>query len=172
MQEMKDFNLWPDVVCYTIVMDSLVTVNCPEQAMDVFKEMIFVAIVPDTACCTVLVILWKKNCSCFPDTLTYATLIVGLCWDSRVEEAFGVLDYMLEDGCLPNVYTYTPIVNAYCSMGKLCQAKDLVKTMENTSCLPNNVTYNALIKAFCKIGAFDEVEKLLEESQRNIWMPD
>ncbi|KAK8963180.1 hypothetical protein KSP40_PGU003242 [Platanthera guangdongensis] len=188
MQEMKDFNLWPDVVCYTIVMDSLVMVNRTEQALDVFKEMIFAAIIPDTACCTVLVklysvclkqfdsayevILWMKNCGCFPDTFTYTTLIVGLCWDGRVEEAFGVLDYMLEDGCLPNVYTYTPIVNAYCSMGKLSQAKNLVKTMESTGCLPNNVTYNILIKAFCKIGALDEVEKLLEESQGNGWKPD
>ncbi|KAI0500343.1 hypothetical protein KFK09_018555 [Dendrobium nobile] len=187
-QEMKYFNLWPDMVCYTIVIDSLVMENRPEQALAVFQEMITAGLAPDTACCTVLVklysfclkqfdsafeiILWMKKFGCSPDTFTYSTLIAGLCWDERVEEAFGVLDCMLDDECPPNVYTYTPIVNAYCSMGKLNEAKNLVKTMENTGCLPNSVTYNVLIKAFCKIGAFDEVDEVLEKSGLNGWKPD
>ncbi|XP_020574583.1 pentatricopeptide repeat-containing protein At5g65560-like [Phalaenopsis equestris] len=188
LQEMKDFNLRPDMVCYTIIMDSLVMANRPEQALAIFEEMISTGLAPDTACCTVLVklysfylkqfdsahevILWMKKFGCSPDTLTYTTLITGLCWDYRVEEAFRVLDSMADDECQPNVYTYTPIVYAFCCMGKLNDARNLVKAMISKGCFPNSATYNILIKAFCKIGAFDEVDELLEESKHNGWKPD
>ncbi|PKA49911.1 Pentatricopeptide repeat-containing protein [Apostasia shenzhenica] len=187
-REMKDLNLRIDVVCYTTVMDSLVTSNCHEQALAVFEEMMLDNVAPDKACCTVLVkmyslhlkqfdsayevIHWMRNCGCFPDVVTYTTLIVGLCWDGRVEEAFGVLDHMLDAECMPNVYTYTPIIQAYCSMGRIPEAKRLVKAMEGAGCLPNNVTFNILIEAFCRIGAFDEVNKVLKESKLKHWKPD
>ncbi|KAG0485221.1 hypothetical protein HPP92_009300 [Vanilla planifolia] len=188
LQEMKDLPLWPDVVNYTIAIDSLVMADLPVQALSVFKEMISTGLAPDSAFCTVLVklycfhlkdfasacevIMWMKNHGCNADTLTYTTLINGLCLDGRVEQALGVLDYMLEDECPPNVYTFTPIVHAYCSKGRLYEAKELMSTMENVGCLPNNVTYNVLIEALCRNGEFGEVDKVLRDCKQNGWKPD
>lgn len=180
-REMKeDFHCRPDVVCYTTVVDSLARANRLEEAVAVFEEMISAGVIPDSAAYTVLVKLyschlkwfdsayevigWMVKCGCAPDVITYSTLIAGLCWAGRVEEALGVLDLMLEEECRPNVHTYTPIVQAYCSRGRIEEARRLVDAMDATGCPPNTVTYNVLIQALCKIRAFEEVEKLLEHS--------
>ncbi|XP_010906516.1 uncharacterized protein [Elaeis guineensis] len=184
----EDFHCHPDVVCYTTVVDSLVTANRPEEALAVFEEMVSSGVIPDTAAYTVLVklyscylkrfdsayevIRWMVKCGCVPDVITYSTLIAGLCWADRVEEALGVLDQMLEEECRPNVHTYTPIVQAYCSRGRIEEARRLVDAMDAIGFPPNTVTYNVLIQALCKIRAFDDVEKLLEHSDAKGWKPD
>lgn len=112
------------------------------------------------------------RCGCPPDVVTYSTLITGLCWAGRVEEALGVLDLMLEDQCRPNVCTYTPIVHAYCSIGRIEEAKQLVNAMGAVGCPPNTVTYNVIVEALCMVGALDEVGNLINDSVSNGWKPD
>nr|UPT48750.1 pentatricopeptide repeat protein AaPPR733 [Agave angustifolia]UPT49283.1 pentatricopeptide repeat protein AaPPR133 [Agave angustifolia]UPT49375.1 pentatricopeptide repeat protein AaPPR345 [Agave angustifolia] len=187
-REMKYFYCRPDVVCYSTVIDSLVVWNRPREALAVFAEMIVLGMDPDLACFTILVKLyscclkqfalaydvigWMVKCGINPDVIAYSTLITGLCWAGRAEEALGVLDWMLEEKCVPNVHTCTPIVQAYCYTGRIESAKSFVVTMERVGCWPNTVTYNVLIEALCKVRAFDEVEKVLGESRMKGWEPD
>ncbi|CAL9174724.1 unnamed protein product [Musa hybrid cultivar] len=188
LREMKDSPCRPDVVCYTAVVDSLASSGRASEALEVFEEMVSSDVAPDTAAFTVLVKLyacclmqfdaayevvrWMVTCGCAPDVVTYSTLIAGLCWAGRVEEALGVLDQMLEEECRPNVYTYTPIVHAYCSRGRVEEAKRLLNTMEVVGSPPNAVAYNVLIESLCKTGAFKEVEKLIKDSSLKGWEPD
>ncbi|WOK92492.1 pentatricopeptide repeat-containing protein [Canna indica] len=188
LREMKSFSCRPDVVCYTAVIDSLASSGRPAEALAVFEEMASAGAAPDAAAFTVLVKLyacclmqfdvayevvrWMVKSGCAPDVVTYSTLIAGLCWAGRIEEALGVLDLMLEEECRPNVYTYTPIVQAYCCRGRIKEAKRLLNTMEAIGCPPNTVTFNVLIEALCKIAAFDEVEMLMKDCALKGWEPD
>nr|CAD1833612.1 unnamed protein product [Ananas comosus var. bracteatus] len=148
-REMKSFRRAPDLACYTTVVHSLVTARRPTPLSR-----------------------WMARCGCPPDVVTYSTLITGLCWAGRVEEALGVLDLMLEDQCRPNVCTYTPIVHAYCSIGRIEEAKQLVNAMGAVGCPPNTVTYNVIVEALCMVGALDEVGNLINDSVSNGWKPD
>nr|CAD1833594.1 unnamed protein product [Ananas comosus var. bracteatus] len=171
-REMKSFRRAPDLACYTTVVHSLVAARRPHAALSVFKEMASSG--------------WPRTPFRFglrggevdgevrvpPDVVTYSTLITGLCWAGRVEEALGVLDLMLEDQCRPNVRTYTPIVHAYCSIGRIEEAKQLANAMGAVGCPPNTVTYNVIVEALCTVGALDEVGNLINDSVSNGWKPD
>jgi pentatricopeptide repeat protein len=105
------------------------------------------------------------------DVGTYSTLVTGLCRAGRVGEAWGVLEWMLEEGCRPMVQTYTPIVQGYCREGRVEDAKELMATMERAGCPPNVVTYNVLIRALCDVARFEEVSHILTESRTKDWTP-
>lgn len=187
-KEMKFVNCKADIVCYSTVIDSLVRFNRPKEAKVIFGEMVVLGLHFDLACYTILVKLYSCCLREFdlayevmrvmarngisPDLITYSTLITGMCWDLRIDEALDVLDWMIEVDCIPNAYTFTPIVQAYCYVGKIKEAKKLLATMEKIGCLPNVVTYNILIEALCKDRKFDEVEKVFNESRMKSWEPD
>lgn len=105
------------------------------------------------------------------DVGTYSTLVTGLCRVGRTGEAWGVLEWMLEEGCYPMVQTYTPIVQGYCHEGRVEEAMEVMATMERAGCPPNVVTYNVLIRALCDAARFDEVKQVLAESRSKDWTP-
>jgi len=109
---------------------------------------------------------------CRPDTITYSTLIAGLCRVGRIEEAWGVLDKMDEENCPPTVRCYTSIVLGYCDEGRIDEAKGLIEKMGSFGCPPDNVTYTILIGALCQRGEFDTVEKVMGESELEGWEPN
>lgn len=186
--EMRCSNCDINVLCYNTVINALVMSGRAKDAQDLFDEMLMSGVAPNVSSFNILVKLhcWFskkfdlayevmakiKEFGFRPDSTTYSTVITGLCKAGRLEEAWGLLDFMIEEKCTPTVCTYTPIVEGYCLQGKIEEAKELMTTMESLGCTPNTVTYNILTRALCKAGRFDEVEKILEESQTKGWTPN
>ncbi|KAJ3676679.1 hypothetical protein LUZ60_004091 [Juncus effusus] len=186
--EMKEFKIHPNVLCYNTVINALAKSGHIKEAHNLFDEMLHLGITPNLSTFNIFVKLRSFYPKQFdlaysyiekmiefgfePDSTTYSTLITGLCKTGRVEEAWGILDFMLTQNCTPTVCTFTPIVQAYCSQGKIEEAKNLMIKMENLGFPPNTITYNILINALCKISRFDQVEKLLEDSESKNWIPN
>ncbi|OAY76646.1 Pentatricopeptide repeat-containing protein, partial [Ananas comosus] len=182
--ELKGSECSPNVLCYNTVINALVIADRPREAQAMFDEMLLSGVAPNVSSYNILVKLhsWcskqfdlayeviarMRACGFTPDSTTYSTLICGLCRAGRIGEAWGVLDWMLEEKCRPTVHTYTPIVLSYCSEGQIEEAKTLMAAMESVGCRPNTVTYNILIRALCNAGRFDEVEQFLVER----WTPN
>ncbi|XP_051213875.1 uncharacterized protein [Lolium perenne] len=177
----------PNVLCYNTLVNALAEAGRLEEARVAFDEMLAAGVAPNASSLNILVklhswrsarfdlayrdILRMRDLGVEADVGTYSTLVTGLCRAGRVGEAWGVLDWMLEEGCRPMVQTYTPIVQGYCREGRVEEAKELMATMERAGCPPNVVTYNFLIRALCDAARFDEVRQVLTESRAKDWTP-
>ncbi|KAJ0051605.1 hypothetical protein Pint_01489 [Pistacia integerrima] len=51
---------------------------------------------------------------CRPNSVTFSTLIHGLCEVGRLEEAFSLREEMCEKGCQPSTQTYAVLIKALC----------------------------------------------------------
>uniref|UniRef100_A0ACD5U7L1 Uncharacterized protein n=1 Tax=Avena sativa TaxID=4498 RepID=A0ACD5U7L1_AVESA len=177
----------PNVLCYNTLVNALAEAGRVEEAYGAFDEMLAAGVAPNASTLNILVklhswrstrfdlaykdILRMREIGVEADVGTYSTLVTGLCRAGRVGEAWGVLEWMLEEGCRPMVQTYTPIVQGYCREGRVEEAKELMATMERAGCPPNVVTYNVLIRALCDAARFDEVTQVLMESTSKDWTP-
>ncbi|RLN16511.1 pentatricopeptide repeat-containing protein [Panicum miliaceum] len=169
----------PGVLCYNTLLNALAEHGRAAEARGVFDGMLAAGVAPTASSFNILVKLYAWRTAEFhlaydeihgmrghgvvPDVGTYSTLVTGLCRAGRLDEAWGVLDWMLQEGCRPMVHTYTPILQGYCRNGHIEEARKLIDFMEGAGCPPNSVTYNILIKALCDDGRFDEVEQVLDE---------
>ncbi|XP_062218690.1 pentatricopeptide repeat-containing protein At5g64320, mitochondrial-like isoform X2 [Phragmites australis] len=177
----------PNVLCYNTLLNALAEAGREGEARKAFDEMLAAGVLPNASSLNILVKLYAwwavefdtayelifrlRGFGVEADVGTYSTLITGLCRAGRLDEAWGVIDLMLEEGCLPLVHTYTPIVQGYCREGRIEEAKKLIAGMECFGCPPNVVTYNVLIRALCDDARFDEVREILAESTTKGWKP-
>lgn len=177
----------PNVLCYNTLFNALAEAGRVGEAVVAFDEMLAAGVAPNVSSLNILVklrswwsarfdlvykeIIQMRKIGVEADVSTYSTLITGLCRAGKVSEAWGVLDWMLEEGCLPMVHTYTPILQGYCREGRVEEAKELMELMERVGCPPNVVTYNILIRAMCKDDRFDEIKQVLKESRTKGWKP-
>ncbi|KAH0865294.1 hypothetical protein HID58_082505 [Brassica napus] len=103
-----------------------------------------------------------------PGTVTFSTLINGLCLEGRVSEAvelvgrrvseaMALIDRMMENGCQPDLFTYGPILNRMCKSGNIASALDLIRKMEHRKVKLNAAIYNIIIDSLCKDGSLDEM---------------
>nr|TKW38867.1 hypothetical protein SEVIR_1G142800v2 [Setaria viridis] len=169
----------PSVLCYNTLLNALVEDGRAAETRKVFDEMLATGVAPNVSSFNILVKLYAWRTVEFhlaykeihgmrvhklePDVSTYSTLVTGLCQVGKLDEAWGVLDWMLQEGCCPMVHTYTPIVQGYCREGRIEEARKLIDFMEDSGCPPNAVTYNVLIRALCDDARFDEVKQVLAE---------
>ncbi|XP_073098671.1 uncharacterized protein [Elaeis guineensis] len=187
-RELQLFRSAPNALCYNTLINSLVVANRHAEAEVAFEEMVSSGVAPTTSSYTILIksrslhpslidstydiIQFMVRSGRHPDRVTYLTLIAGLCRAGRIEEAWGVLDQMLEERLMPTVEAYTCIVHGYCSAGRIEEAKRLMGTMEALGCRPDVVTYSILVEALCRTAEFEEVEKILRESASKGWKPN
>ncbi|KAM0838567.1 hypothetical protein ACQ4PT_060895 [Festuca glaucescens] len=114
----------PNVLCYNTLVNALAEAGRLEEARVAFDEMLAAGVAPNASSLNILVklhswrsarfdlaykdILRMRDLGVEADVGTYSTLVTGLCRAGRVGEAWGVLEWMLEEGCRPMVQTYTP----------------------------------------------------------------
>lgn len=169
----------PSVLCFNTLLNALAEDGRAAEARGVFDGMLAAGVAPNASSFNILVKLYAWRTADFPlaydeihgmrrhgvlpDVGTFSTLVTGLCRAERLDEAWGVLDWMLQEGCRPMVHTYTPIVQGYCRQARIEEATNLIHFMEAAGCPPNAVTYNVLIRALCDQARFDEVKQVLAE---------
>jgi len=87
-----------------------------------------------------------------PNVITYTApaLIAGFCKKGKLQEAFQLLDVMVEIVHQPSDITYNTLVDGFCKVGNLEKASELLQEMLEKGCRPDLIRYSTLIDGFCK----------------------
>ena len=93
--------------------------------------------------------------SVMPDTVTYNTLINGLC---KADKLAGALE--LFKGYMPDVFTYNILINGLCRANRDEDAFTVFKQMEGKGCNPNVVTYKMLMMSLSHKGRVSQAFQL------------
>jgi pentatricopeptide repeat protein len=75
-----------------------------------------------------------------PDTVTYNSLINGLCKKRALARTDELLQTMISEGHKPDVVTYTTLFVGLCKKGELEKAMELLANMISKGHKPNVVT--------------------------------
>ncbi|CAL5365129.1 unnamed protein product [Camellia sinensis] len=95
-----------------------------------------------------------------PDTVTYTTLIGGLCQARKLRDALFLFNEMQVHGQIPNLFTYSVLLDGLCKNQHLDEALALFKKLEKAGLAPDIVIYSNLIQGMCKAGKLDDARKL------------
>ncbi|XP_056845576.1 putative pentatricopeptide repeat-containing protein At3g16710, mitochondrial isoform X2 [Raphanus sativus] len=100
-----------------------------------------------------------------PDVFTFTSLLTGLCYRNRLDDAVALFVKMVEIGCCckPNVVTYTTLIHCLCKNRHVDHALDLFNQMETNGVRANVVTFNALVTGLCDCGRWGDLALLLRE---------
>ncbi|KAJ4728433.1 Pentatricopeptide repeat-containing protein [Melia azedarach] len=107
--------------------------------------------------------IMSKEDECKPNSVTFSTLIHGLCDAGRLEEAFSLKEDMCEKGCQPSTHTYTVLIKALCDFALTGKALSLFDEMIVKGCKPNVHTYTVLIDRLCREGKICEANGLFKK---------
>ncbi|KAI3994559.1 hypothetical protein MKX01_028303 [Papaver californicum] len=178
IDEMRDsFSLKPDLVTYTILIDSVCSRKNLREARRLIGVLGEAGFKPDAflyntimkGYCTLnrgseVVGVYKEMMEkgIEPDLVTYNTMIFGLSKVGRLEEARKYLAVMAKMGHFPDTVTYTSLMNGMCRKRDAIGALRLLGEMEGKGCEPNSVTYNTLLHGLCKSRLLDKGLELYE----------
>ncbi|CAH1412295.1 unnamed protein product [Lactuca virosa] len=137
---MEERGCRPNVITYSTLIDSLFKAEKPDEALKLFKEMVFEK--------------WIE-----PNVVTYSCLIHGLCMLCRWDEVYKLMKEMEEYRISPTVETYNILVDNLCREGMTKDAEVVVGMMDKRGIYPNVVTYSSIIDGYCMLG---EVRKAME----------
>ncbi|PRQ33876.1 putative pentatricopeptide [Rosa chinensis] len=101
----------------------------------------------------------------YPNAVTYALLMEGLCIVGKYEEAKKMMFDMEYRGCKPRLVNYGVLISDLGRRGKIEAAKYLLQEMKKRRFKPDVVIYNILINFLCKEGRAIEAYKVLIEMQ-------
>ncbi|XP_027330002.1 pentatricopeptide repeat-containing protein At2g06000-like isoform X2 [Abrus precatorius] len=94
-----------------------------------------------------------RSFGCFPDIVTYNTLLHGLCRIDEIDRAHDLLKVVcLKCEFAPNVVSYTTVISGYCRLYKMKEASSLFDEMVRSGTKPNAFTFSALVDGFVKAG--------------------
>ncbi|CAJ2642719.1 unnamed protein product [Trifolium pratense] len=92
-----------------------------------------------------------KNMS--PNTITYSSLIDGLCKSWRIsDDVWYLLDEMHDRGLRANVITYNSILDALCKNHQVDKAIELLAKIKHQGIQLDMYTYTIFVDGLCKNG--------------------
>ncbi|GAB4849372.1 hypothetical protein Ancab_004172 [Ancistrocladus abbreviatus] len=108
-----------------------------------------------------------------PNTVTFATLIGGLCANSMLKEAFKLKrDMWRIYKVRPNCYVYASLMKGLCWANELTLALKLKDEMLDKKIQLDSAIYTSLISGLFKAGKKMEVYQVLEEMRRKKCKPN
>lgn len=149
-RHMEERGLWSNEVTYNALMAVAARSQQPDEAFEIYDEMISRSL--------------KPNCECF-------TTLITLCGRAKMmERAFQMHDHMIASGIEPSVITFNALLTA-CRCADRQEAGDValrvLSTMRETEgCTPDVITYSTVIDALGRSGRFSQVRHVLEEMGR------
>ncbi|KAL8092192.1 pentatricopeptide repeat-containing protein At2g17140 [Apium graveolens] len=159
----------PDLVTYSILINTLCKDGRLDEAKKKFIEMIKKKLCPDSLLYNIFIHSFCKigklssafrvlkdmeEKGCGKNLVTYNSLIRGLGRKGQIFEMYGLMDEMKERGVSPNVDTYNNLISCLCDNERAEDAINLLDEMLLKGLSPNISSFKYLISAFCKIGEF------------------
>lgn len=137
----------PDTCTYNILINACCVLGDIDKAWNVFDEM--------------------RKRGFQPNVITFATLINGLCANSRLLEALKLKEMMERCfGIRPNVFVYSALIKSLSRDNKVDSAIKLKKEMVKKKVELDSAVYTTLISALFKAGRKDDGIGLLEEMRK------
>ena len=84
-----------------------------------------------------------------PDTITYSSLIDGLCKSGRISYVQDLLNEMHASGQCHDIFTFNILLEGLCKSQHLDEAIELFQKIVGKGICPNVVTYTILIDGLC-----------------------
>ncbi|RHN57505.1 putative pentatricopeptide [Medicago truncatula] len=92
-----------------------------------------------------------------PNTIAYKYLILNLCWDGSVKEAYSVFKRFIgNDKLFPDRETFTTLANALCRECKVDEMKELMDLAKEREFTLSPVTNAKFISALCQAGRLED----------------
>eukprot|EP01039_Chlorochromonas_danica_P011192 gene11192-12480_t len=146
LQAMTSLHVQPDVVTYTILLQSLGSKGrAPELASQVFASMQRAGVVPDVRAWTILITIWAESDR-----------------EDKELQVKALLQRMKESGLKPNVVTYTTMLTMW-GRSRLPQAAEevaaILRTMQRMHQTLDPVLYASLLSALAQSSPFSANNK-------------
>ncbi|PON91148.1 Pentatricopeptide repeat [Trema orientale] len=156
MAKMKERDIKPDVVTFSILINRLCKSRRVDDALEVFEKM------------RGGVGAERGKYSVEPDVVTYNTLIDGLCKVGRQEEGLKLMEQMRSQKCsAPNAVTYNCLIDGFNKVGEIDKAMELFDQMKEKKVPLSVITLNTLVDGLCRHGRISSAVKLFDEMQRD-----
>ncbi|KAK1319055.1 putative pentatricopeptide repeat-containing protein [Acorus calamus] len=100
----------------------------------------------------------------------WSTMVAGLIWNGRVEEAFGLFSDMLRGGEVePDQHMLTSIISGCADSGALGLSRQVHARIEKSVCERDVCLECALVDAYAKCGSLEDAHKVIVgASERNV----
>ncbi|MCL7045685.1 hypothetical protein MKW94_028013 [Papaver nudicaule] len=151
LYRMKSDGMKPDVVCYTRVLEGVISSRDFEKAEELFDEMLVLGVEPNV--------------------YTFNVYINGLCKQNKIDEGFKMVEYMEKLDCKPDVVTYNTLIGAVCKVGEVKRGKEVLRMMGLKGIGGNVHTYRILIDGLIGKGELLEACGLFEEMSVKGFLP-
>ncbi|KAM7472620.1 hypothetical protein LguiA_010803 [Lonicera macranthoides] len=164
---MKEHGIKPDVVAYTILINSLCKLFLLKEATSVLFKMIRTSITLDSVSIngnmdTASDVFEEMlELGLQPDCFSYTTIIRGYCKIGEVNDALNFLGKILNTGMEPSITTYTTLIEGYCKYGEMESGEHLFYKMIKAGLAPDIFAYNTLMDGYGKKGYLHKAFGLL-----------
>jgi pentatricopeptide repeat protein len=88
-----------------------------------------------------------------------------------VDEAYQLLDEMIEKGAKPDIWSYNTILAYHCEHSEVTKSLRLISRIHEDSCQADRHTYNMVLKLLIRVGRFDRVTKVWESMEDTSFHP-
>jgi pentatricopeptide repeat protein len=88
--------------------------------------------------------------------MAYKYLILTLCWDGSVKEAYSVFKSSIGNGLFLDRQTFTTLASVLCRECKVDEMKELMHLAVKRGFTPSAVTYDKFILALCQAGRVED----------------
>ncbi|KAH9300469.1 hypothetical protein KI387_012052 [Taxus chinensis] len=159
---MRKWGVHPDACTFDVLIRALCGCNRSDLALELFHEM--------------------KSQNCYPNEVTYRTLMQGLCNDGRlhdgkVDVAIKILIKILKKGATTSKrYSldqdgFTKRLNELCERGKVQEVRDLLNEVLVKGGNPSAVSHSVMIDNLSDAGRVEEARELLSDMLKRGYRP-
>ncbi|KAK7320485.1 hypothetical protein VNO77_29996 [Canavalia gladiata] len=171
MQKKGSEGYFPATVRYNVLICRLLRENRLHQVYDLLMDMNESCIPPDVVTMNAVLCFFCKvgmadvalelynSRSQFGLSLNhiaYKYLILTLCWDGSIKEAYSVLTSCVHQGYFPDRQAFATLANALCRESMIDEMKELLHLALERDFMPNASTYNKFISALCQAGRVED----------------
>ncbi|CAJ1971204.1 unnamed protein product [Sphenostylis stenocarpa] len=168
----KDFEGYcPTTIRYNVLLYRLLRENRLGQVYDLLVDMNESCIPPNEVTMNAVLcffckagmtnVAWELYNSSFEFGLSLnhmasKYLILTLCWDGGVMEAYNVLRSLVDKSYFPDLRTFCTLASALCRECKIDEMKELMYLAVGRNILPPASIYNKFISALCQAGRVED----------------
>lgn len=177
-EEMKPGGCVPNAVIYTSLIRGFASVNLPERALALYKDMRLQGIECSSATVNLLADLIARHaasdhmamahvsddmlaCQVQPDISTYSILIKANCAMRNLQNAMSLFEHLKEEGLAIDESTFNVLLNGCSKQFRVDHAETVLAYMRVLAVRPSNITLSILVKLYGRAKMLDKAIEIV-----------